>query len=365
MDKPSNFKENLRWFLIVLALVLGAISLIMTLLSRRLESKPEPSAATDSPFWVDKEMISVINVLSSGAVQPFGLDYDGSGILSDLEPVVRNHDLASLSVHALVNTDLSSAFADQLYTTGFTMCGLAYPDVLASGKEAVDLSNNYWNNSRMRISGTNSSTDAKNQLRYTEVNGISAVYLSFTDYLNDPLPENETYLVNVYDDEKTPQFVSKAAGMADLVIVSMCWKGENGALPNERQKKIAETLADAGASIIIGSAENAVQPIAWIDDTLVFYSLGNLCSSAENAEERIGALGAVTVSKTVTGNQKRIELTNPKADLVVTTENKNGRRITYLSGASEEDVKDHKAVYDRYAGILHRLDDSIRIGGLG
>ena len=365
MDKPSNFKENLRWFLVILALMLGLISIVMTVLSKRLEEKPEASPTANAQFWVDKEEINVINVLSAGPVLPFGKDFDGSEILTDFEPVVRSCDMAALSVHGLVNTDVSPAFADRLYTTGFTMCGLAYPDVLAQGKEAVDLSNTYWNNSKMRISGTSLSTDAKNQLRFTEVNGISAVYLSFTDVLNDPLPENETYLVNVYDDEKTPLFVNKAAELADIVIVSITWNGESGALPNDRQKKIAEALAGAGASIIIGYAEDAVQPIAWIDDTLVFYSLGNLCSPKEETAERIGALGAVTVSKTVTGNQKRIELTNPKADLVITVQTKNGWKTKYLSSASEEEAENHKALYDGYIQTLLRMDDSIRIGGLG
>ena len=54
--------------------------------------------------------------------------------------------------------------------------------------------------------------------------------------------------------------------MADLVIVSIVWEGEPGALPNERQRAVAEALADAGASIVVGYADHAVQPVCWIDD---------------------------------------------------------------------------------------------------
>ncbi len=365
MNKPSISKENLRWFLAILALVIGTVSLTMTLLSRQLESKTETEPTADSQFWVDKEQINVINVLAAGAVVPHGIEEDGSQAFSSLEKVIKNYDMAAVSAHALAGTDLSTAFADRFYPNGFTMCGLAYPEVFSHGKEAVDQAISYWTDSRMRISGINTSTDARNQLRIAEENGVSAVYLSYTDVLTDPLPENEAYLVNLYDDEKTPQFVSKAADLADIVIVSICWKGDQGELPSQREIQIANALADAGASIIIGSSENAVQPVSWIDDTLVFWSLGNLFSQSETTEDRIGALGAVTVTETITGSQRRIELTNPRVDLVYTSETKDGWKTGFLNKTEATEEADTKKLYESYSSIMHRLDDSIRIGGLG
>ena len=369
MNDKSAFKENFIWFIAVLAVVIGAVSLIMTLLSRQLESKSESQPTTSSQFWIDQEEISVVNVLAAGAVMPMGMEEDGSTVFADIEKTVRNYEVAALSSHALVGTDLTSAFADRFYSTGFTMCGLAYPEVFSEGRDAVDKAIDYWVDSKLRISGINASTDARNQLRITEVSGITAAYLSFTDGLTDPLPENEKYLVNLYEDEKTPAFVSKAAELADIVVVSICWDGADGELPTERQKQIANDLADAGASVIIGYSENAVQPVAWIDDTLVFYSLGNLVSQDDSVRERIGALGSVTITKTVRGSQKRVELTNPKVDLIVSVpsseeENGSGWKTVFLRTAGSL-AEDSRALYDSYTETLHRMDDSIRIGGLG
>ena len=199
----------------------------------------------------------------------------------------------------------------------------------------------------------------------TEYNGISVIYLSYTDLLDEELPENENYLVNVYNDEKTPQFVNEAANMADLVIVSIVWEGEPGALPNERQRAVAEALADAGASIVVGYADHAVQPVCWIDDTLVFYSLGDLYSEETEAADRIGALGAVTVTETIYGDKSRVELTNPKVDLVISVPDGEGHSdVKLLSAADDKEVEDRKEFLEGYTKTIQRMDDSIRIGGL-
>ena len=359
MSKPSNFLERHGRFLLALALILGLTSFIMTILSQVLERGARTPEDKPGEYWLEKEETHVVNVLAGGALLPSSTD--GEQAFDGLGQLVENYDYAAVAYHSLVGTDSSPAFADQVCQHGFNLIGLAYPGVHASGKEAIDRSMDYWNHSSVRFSGTYSSTDEKNQLRVFETNGISVIYLSYTDRLDDPLPDNEAYLVNVYSDEKTPAFVSRAAEQADVVIVSIAWDGEPGALPNDRQKQIANALSDAGASIVIGYADNAVQPACWIDDTLVFYSLGNLYTESEELTDRIGALGAVTVTKTTYGKQQRIELTNPKMDLVLSDPaNKNVRFFSRTDDA----VEDSAAFYEGYVQVLQQMDDSIRIGGL-
>ncbi|MBO7703990.1 MAG: hypothetical protein J6S26_06075, partial [Solobacterium sp.] len=79
----------------------------------------------------------------------------------------------------------------------------------------------------------------------------------------------------------------------------------------------------------------------------------------------IGALGAVTVTETIYGDKHRIELTNPRMDLVVSVpEEGAGMAVRLLSQASDEEVEDRKELYDGYVQTIQRMDDSIRIGGL-
>ena len=363
MDKQTNFWEKHGKYLLALALILAVTSLVMNVVTRVLEQGKKPAEPEKPEFWLDKEETNVVNILAAGAVMPCKEDTDD--VFAGLGQLVNNYEYAAVTYHSLVGTDSRTAFADEVCVQGFNMVGLAYPEVHAYGKDAIDTSMNYWNQSNARISGTHSSTDERNQLRIFEQNGISTVYLSFTDGLKDPLPENEAYLVNVYDDEKTPLFVNKAAEQADLVIVSIAWEGGQGSLPNDRQKQIAEALAGAGASVIIGYADNAVQPVCWIDDTLVFYSLGNLYSESEEVTDRIGALGAVTVTETIYGDRHRIELTNPKMDLVASVKDEDVHaKVILLDKATEEQVPSCKELYEGYVQTLQRMDDSIRIGGL-
>ena len=365
MENRSKFWDTYGKFFLALAIVLSLTSIVMNLLSRRLETETEPEeTAAAGEFWIGTEETRVINVLSAGAVMPCS-DIKPDHVFANLGSTVKNYDVAAVSLHSLVGSDITRSFGEKLIEQGYGMYGLAYPGALSFGKEGIDKSMGFWDAQRVRTSGTHTSTDTSNMIRMSEYNGISVIYLSYTDILDGTLPENENYLVNVYNDEKTPLFVNEAAGMADVVVVSITWAGEPGALPNERQRKIAEALAGAGASIICGYSEHAVQPACWIDDTLVFYSLGDLYSEEEDVTARIGALGAVTVTETVYGDKSRVELINPKMDLVVSVPDGEGHcDVKLLKDADEEEVPDHKELYEGYTQTLQRMDDSIRIGGL-
>ena len=364
MENRSKFWDTYGRFFIALAVLLSITSLIMNLLSRRLETETEPEPTQSSEFWLDEEQTNVINILAAGAVLPSN-DIQPGHIFSGLRSLVKNYDVASVSMHALVGSNITRTFGEELIAQGFGFYGLAYPGALSHGRQGIDKSMEFWNSQRVRTSGTHISTDTSNMIRMSEYNGVSVIYLSYTDLLDGDLPENENYLVNVYNDEKTPLFVNEAANMADVVIVSIVWQGEPGALPNERQRRIAEDLAGAGASIIVGYSQHAVQPVCWIDDTLVFYSLGDFYSEENDPTGRIGALGAVTVTETIYGDRSRVELTNPKVDLIYSTDDENGHsEVIMLKDADTESLPARDELYDGYSQTIQRMDDSIRIGGL-
>jgi len=54
------------------------------------------------------------------------------------------------------------------------------------------------------------------------------------------------------------------------------WGGEYQAAPSPRQQSIAQALAHAGADLVIGHGPHVLQPVEWVRETLVAYSLGNL-----------------------------------------------------------------------------------------
>ena len=77
------------------------------------------------------------------------------------------------------------------------------------------------------------------------------------------------------DVEGAVRAVAAAAEQADLVIVSVHWGGEYQATPSPRQRAIAARLAAAGADVVAGHGPHVLQPVEWVGETLVAYSLGN------------------------------------------------------------------------------------------
>ncbi|PKO12424.1 MAG: hypothetical protein CVU39_24250 [Chloroflexi bacterium HGW-Chloroflexi-10] len=68
----------------------------------------------------------------------------------------------------------------------------------------------------------------------------------------------------------------------DYLIISMHWGMEYQIGASERQRELAQSIADAGADVLWGHHPHVLQPIEWVSSStenkkmLVMYSLGNL-----------------------------------------------------------------------------------------
>jgi poly-gamma-glutamate capsule biosynthesis protein CapA/YwtB (metallophosphatase superfamily) len=75
--------------------------------------------------------------------------------------------------------------------------------------------------------------------------------------------------------------VRLARGASQFVLVSIHWGLEYMQVPDGRQREIAQALADAGTSVIWGHHPHVLQPVEWVQGTvlpyptLVAFSLGN------------------------------------------------------------------------------------------
>lgn len=67
----------------------------------------------------------------------------------------------------------------------------------------------------------------------------------------------------------------KEAG-CDVIIYSCHWGKEYSAGHNALQEEMAQVCADLGVDIVVGNHPHVVQGITTVDDTVVFWSLGNL-----------------------------------------------------------------------------------------
>jgi len=117
------------------------------------------------------------------------------------------------------------------------------------------------------------------------------------------------YQLFAFDDSIVPLDVRAAARLiaaaekADLVIVSLHWGGEYQAAPSPRQRFIAQSLARAGADLIIGHGPHVLQPVERMGKALVAYSLGNLLFDQPYPDDcRWGVILRVTL--TARGNAR-------------------------------------------------------------
>ena len=84
------------------------------------------------------------------------------------------------------------------------------------------------------------------------------------------------------------------------MIVSLCWGKEGATQPSRTQRQLAQSIANAGADIILGTHSGTLQPVEMLSaaradgsdrQTLCAYSLGNLLES--NRAERESISGAL------------------------------------------------------------------------
>jgi poly-gamma-glutamate capsule biosynthesis protein CapA/YwtB (metallophosphatase superfamily) len=102
---------------------------------------------------------------------------------------------------------------------------------------------------------------------FREVHGLKLAFLAFDDI---SVPMNVEAAVRAIQSARTERAE---------VVISLHWGAEYQAGATERQKALAQQLAQAGAALIVGTHPHVLQPAAWISTshgkTLVLYSLGN------------------------------------------------------------------------------------------
>lgn len=139
--------------------------------------------------------------------------------------------------------------------------------------------------------GTFETKEDRDKLCILEINGIKVGVASYTTYTNGSLPEKYSFAVNKcgykYDaivKYVVPQIKKLRENGAEFIIVAMHWGKEYEDKPDDRMKKTAKALCEAGADIIAGSHPHCIQPIEYLtvdrdgkeSKALVIYSMGNL-----------------------------------------------------------------------------------------
>ena len=142
----------------------------------------------------------------------------------------------------------------------------------------------------------------------------------------------------------------------------MHWGVEYTHEPVASQKEIASYLASLGVDVIIGHHPHVIEPIEYIENTLVIYSLGNFISAQEGTMKRVGMIVAFDVEKEIKGSEKKVNITNVKADLLWTHhERYKNFKVIPFPHLTDKELKNHASIYETYKKYVSK-DNRVQVG---
>lgn len=148
-----------------------------------------------------------------------------------------------------------------------------------------------------------------------EIKGKKIAILNYTTDMNNPIvSSSEQYMVNYLGvlnsatgnvssarlSESVLNDIRRADDQADFVIVFPYWGTEYEYDASEIQKSWAKLMTEAGADLIIGARSHYIGEIEEItadngNTSMCYYSLGNFCSSFNDAAAMVGGMARVNI----------------------------------------------------------------------
>lgn len=311
--------------------------------------------------------------------------YDFTHNLVNIKSIISNYDLAyynqesilagtSIGLDSYPRFNSPTQVGDAFIDSGFNLVSLANNHTLDKSQIGIDLSLQYWSDKPVVTAGSYSSQEEKDNIIINSKNNINYVFLSYTTTTNGLIvPSGKDYLVDVYDYELVKSDIEKVKDKTDVIIVAMHWGNEYQFTPSDNQRQIASELSDLGVDIVIGTHPHVVQPIEYVNDTIVFYSLGNFLTGQLGIEKNVGLLGSLTINKEVINDISTVTIGEVSGDLIYTykeiyNELNYGRNYTVYPFYQLTDniLYNYKDIKNTYEGYLNPLNDArILIGQLG
>lgn len=310
--------------------------------------------------------------------------YDFKKMFTYIKPLAKSHDLAFYNQETIIGgkeLELSNypmfnspdEIGLDMIDSGFNIVNLATNHMLDRGKEGLEHSLEFWDKQDVYTAGSYKSWEERNNIEIKEKNGIKYAVLAYTYGTNGlPVPEGYEYMVNLwsvygdtsYEDYKqtVKQDIERIRNKVDLLIVSMHWGNEYIHEPSVYERDAAEFLADQGVDIIIGTHPHVIQPIEYIGDTLVIYSLGNFLSAQIDTETLVGMMVSLEVEKDP--EKDKIEIKNVKADLTWNYyRNFRDYKVIPFYELTYEELSNKDEIYEKYKQIINpQQDERIQVG---
>ena len=393
--RKINKKKVILFIFIIIILVIGSIFIVSKLFDKEVVPSGNSVDNTKEENYSIKLLMVGDNLINDKIYNTMKTNdtYDFKPIYTYIKEINKDYDLAyynqetilggsSIGVSSYPAFNSPYEVGDATIDAGFNLVSLATNHTLDRGEQAIINSRNYWNSKDNVLAvGSYSSNEEKDKIQILKKNNITYTMLNYTYGTNGiKVPSNKEYLVNVWPctgndpstDTKYQEYkntvkedIEKVRDKVDLLIVAIHWGIEYKYTPNEYQKDMASYLASLGVNIIIGTHPHVVEPITYIDNTLVIYSLGNFVSAQDTVEDyntRVGLLSTVTINKDSNNNISLSDLNN---ELIFTTDSSNSYKVIPFSNPDIKTyLNDYERVYNKYYSIVKSIDDTIKINSL-
>lgn len=366
---------------------------VSNIVSENIVEEPKEEKSSLSLVMVGDNLIhsSVYNQANRHAG---GNGYDFKPIIEYIKPIVKTYDLAyynqetilggteiGLSDYPTFNSPYEAG--DAMIDAGFNLVSLATNHTIDRGEKATLNSRNYWNSKEDVLAvGSYSSFEERDKVVIKEKNNITYTMLNYTYGTNGiPVPTGKEYLVNVWPaltgspesntayinyKEQVKKDIEAVRDKVDVLIVAMHWGVEYTHNPTAYEKDSAKFLADLGVDIVIGTHPHVIQPVEWIDDTIVFYSLGNFLSAQKNDQnynKMIGLMSSLTINKVKKGDDVTITIDNVDNDLIFNYYQgyRNFKVVPFSSEFIDDYLPTYKTVYSSYRDVVTKLDSNMSV----
>ena len=365
--------KKITWliFLVIPILIFGILVLFNNTKKENIKDnkknidKPISQPIEEKPKEKRMSLISVGDILIHESVYKDALQTNGSydfhKMFIDVEDIIKKYDLKfcnqesiiggnALGISGYPSFNSPYEIGDELVNLGFNLISLANNHALDKGENAILHSNSYWNSKNVVTAGTYSSLEERNKVNIYEQNGIKYAFLAYTTTSNARVKKD--YLVNIYSADKVKKDIDSVKEQVDVIMVSMHWGSENTNKPTESQKQIAEYLSSLGVNIVIGHHPHVVQPVQYINDTLVIYSLGNFISNQLSIalNNGIGLMYGVDIVV----EEDKVKFENEYKELVLAyAEKSTNFRVIPFSKLNDNLLKNYKNIEQKYMSIVN------------
>ena len=358
----------------ILILVLLGVGLYF-ILDKTTPKKESPKkeikeeAKEEKPKEKRMSLVAVGDTLIHGALfldaQTGATTYDFSYMFTEVKPLLENYDLKYYNQETIIggkNLGVShyprfnspDEIGENLVDIGFNMVSLANNHTMDKGEAGILYSVDFWNKQEgVVVSGQSNSFENRNNIKIHEQNGIKYAFIAYTDMTNGlAVPSGKEYLVNVFSEEQAKKDIESIRDKVDVVIVAMQWGEEYTHTPTYVEKKEAKFLADLGVDLIIGSHPHVIQPVDFIDDTLVIYSLGNFVSgqSPLGLAKIIGLMVGMDI--VVKDNDVLFENLDYKLLYTYCTSNYKNYKVYPFDSLNDSILPNHEAIEQEYMKIV-------------